>query len=72
MKFTRSGWQVPPQARLTDFLCWVFVGKVVPHAPRTTLWYPLRPLSQVWTAPLYVTAEDAYLAEEEKRQRLQE
>lgn len=72
VKFTGSGWQVPPQVGLTDILRWVFAGKVVPHAPRTTLRYPLRQLARVWTAPQYVTAEDALLVEEEKRQRLQE
>ncbi|MGW7018393.1 competence protein CoiA family protein [Streptomyces decoyicus] len=72
VRFTGSGWQVPPQASLTDFLRWAFAGKVLPHAPRMTLRYPLRQLPQVWTAPQYVTAEDAHLAEAEKRQRLQQ
>ncbi|MFD0242045.1 competence protein CoiA family protein [Streptomyces decoyicus] len=71
-RFTGSGWQVPPPPSLTDFLRWVFAGKILPHAPRTSLWYPLRQLPQVWTAPQYVIAEDAYLAEEEKRQRFQQ
>ncbi|MCX4791926.1 competence protein CoiA family protein [Streptomyces sp. NBC_01221] len=70
VKFTGSGWGVPPGVSLTDFLRWVFTGKVLPHAPLTRLRYPLlRQLEQVWTAPQYATAEDAYLVEEAKRQR---
>ncbi|MFC9238593.1 competence protein CoiA family protein [Streptomyces decoyicus] len=71
-RFNGSGWQVAPQASLTDFLRWVFAGKVLPHAPRTSLWNPLRQPPQVWTAPQYVIAEDAYLAEAEKRKRFQQ
>lgn len=69
VKFTGSGWGVPPGVSLTDFLRWVFAGKAVPHTSRTTLRYPLRQLAQVWTAPQCATAEDTYLVEEEKRQR---
>lgn len=69
VKFTGSGWSVPPGATLTDFLRWVFTGKVVSHAPRTTLGYPLRQLAHVWTAPQYTAAEDTYLVEEARRQR---
>ncbi|MFI9045726.1 competence protein CoiA [Streptomyces sp. NPDC053427] len=72
VKFTGSGWVTPPEATLTDFLRWVFTRRAVPHTPRTRLRYPLRQLTQVWTAPQYVTAEDAYLVEEEERQRLQD
>ncbi|MGW1870408.1 competence protein CoiA [Streptomyces mauvecolor] len=72
VKFTGGGWETPTDASLTNLLRWVFARRVVPHAPRARIRYPLRQLSQVWTAPQYVTAEDAYLVETEKRQRLQE
>jgi competence protein CoiA len=67
-KFTGTGWGAVPAA-LTDFVAWVLAGRVVPHAPRTKLHYPLRPLAVVWTAPRYIGAEDDHLAEAELQRR---
>ncbi|MFF7249990.1 competence protein CoiA [Embleya sp. NPDC008237] len=72
VKFRDARWRSAPQVPVADFLRWAFTGKVVPHAPRTHLEYPLRQLSQVWTAPQYIAAEHTHLAEEERRRRLQE
>ncbi|MDH6129365.1 competence protein CoiA [Kitasatospora sp. GP82] len=72
VKFTGGGWEAAPQVPVADFLRWVFSGKVAPHAPRLHLRYPHRQLSQVWTAPQYVAAEDAHLVEARRREQEQE
>ncbi|MFJ4851681.1 competence protein CoiA family protein [Streptomyces sp. NPDC088733] len=72
VKFERGSWTVPADVGLADFLRWVFTGRVVQHAPRTGLRYPLRKLPLVWTAPQYVAAEDRYLVEQAERDRLQQ
>ena len=69
-KFTSLGWTVPDGVSLTDFLRWAFTGKVVQHAPRARLRYPLRQLPLVWTAPQYATAEGRHLIEQAERERL--
>ncbi|MFB9571406.1 competence protein CoiA [Streptomyces yanii] len=68
VKFTDRGWSAVP-ASLTQFLAWAFASRVVPHTPRTPLWYPQRSLATVWTTPQYITAEDTHLVEDERRQR---
>ncbi|WP_330481423.1 competence protein CoiA family protein [Streptomyces sp. NBC_00724] len=70
VKFDQGGWASAPQVPVVDFLRWVFTDKVVPHVPRSGLFYPQRQLAQVWTAPRYISTEDAYLVEEERRHRL--
>lgn len=72
VKFNGRGWGAAPQVTIADFLGWVFAGKVIPHAPRTALRYPLRPLPRIWTAPQYIAAEDAHLVDKECRRRIQE
>ncbi|MFD5063829.1 competence protein CoiA [Streptomyces sp. NPDC058394] len=71
VKFTGSGWKAVP-ASLTQFITWAFAGRIVPHTPQTPLWYPQRALATVWTAPQYITAEDAHLVEEERQRRIRE
>ncbi|MEU5647191.1 hypothetical protein [Streptomyces milbemycinicus] len=71
VKFHGRGWK-PVPASLTDFLAWTFARRVVPHTPRTPLWYPQRALPTVWTAPHYITAETAHLEEEERQRRIRE
>jgi len=69
VKFAEAGWEAAPQVPVADFLRWVFTGWAGPHIPRVRLRYPQRQLTQVWTAPQYIAAEDAYLWREEQRQR---
>ncbi|WP_369265169.1 competence protein CoiA [Streptomyces sp. R35] len=71
VKFTGREWSAVP-ASLTQLLTWAFARRIVTHAPRTPLRYPQRPLATVWTAPQYITAETAHLAEEERQQRARE
>jgi len=71
VKFDGRGWR-PVPASLTDFLTWTFAGRIVPHTPRTPLWYPQRALTTVWTAPHYITTETAHLEEEERQRRIRE
>lgn len=71
-KFVDDGWETPQQVPLTDFLRWVFAGKVLPHLPLAPLRHPLRQLEQVWTAECHATAENAYLEKVKKRQRNQQ
>ncbi len=68
MKFESRDWTAVPTP-LTRFLTWAFTHRIAPHAPRTASRYPQRPLATVWTAPQYISAEDAHLIEEERRQR---
>ncbi|MGX7760547.1 competence protein CoiA family protein [Streptomyces angustmyceticus] len=68
VKFSDRGWSSVP-ASLPQFLTWAFTRRIVPHAPRTPLWYPQRSLDTVWTAPQYITAEDTHLLEEDRRRR---
>lgn len=71
MKFDGTGWKAVP-ATLTQFLSWAFAHRIVPHTPRTPLWYPQRSLARVWTAPQYLTAETAHLEEEERLRHVRE
>ena len=66
MKFGSGVWTAVP-ASLVQFLGWAFAGRIVPHSPLAGFRYPLRRLSQVWTAPHYIRAENRYLAEEGAR-----
>ncbi|MFE1765403.1 competence protein CoiA [Streptomyces angustmyceticus] len=68
VKFSDRGWSSVP-ASLPQFLTWAFTRHIVPHTPRTPLWYPQRSLDTVWTAPQYITAEDTHLLEEDRRRR---
>ncbi|MEU3278835.1 competence protein CoiA [Streptomyces antibioticus] len=68
VRFTGRGSGAVP-ASLTQFLTWAFAHRIVTHTPRTSMSYPQRALATVWTAPQYIAAEDAHLAEEERRQR---
>lgn len=72
VKFSGSQWKPAPQVAVADFLHWVFTGKILPHTPRARLTYPLRQLPQVFTAPQYIKAEDAYLVEDERQTRIRE
>ncbi|MFC5143458.1 competence protein CoiA [Streptomyces aureoversilis] len=72
VKFSGPYWKPAPQVAIADFLRWVFTDKVTVHEPRKPLASPLRQLPQVWTAPQYIHAEDAYLAEEERQWRIRE
>jgi hypothetical protein len=72
VKFDGRHWTPAPQVAIADFLRWSFTGKAVLHTPRAPLAYPLRHLPQVWTAPQYITAEEAHLAEEERRRHIYE
>ncbi|MEV5877307.1 competence protein CoiA family protein [Streptomyces sp. NPDC052101] len=69
VKFAGCGWNAVPQVPVADFLRWVFTCQIGPHVPRVRLRYPQRQLTQVWTAPQYIAAEDEYLWREEQRQR---
>ncbi|WP_318205830.1 competence protein CoiA [Streptomyces sp. SCL15-4] len=71
VKFEEGGWR-PVRTSLPQFLSWAFAHRIVPHTPRSPLWYPQRPLDTVWTAPQYIAAEAAHLEEEERRRRLHE
>ncbi|MFJ8762062.1 competence protein CoiA [Streptomyces cyaneofuscatus] len=68
MKFESHSW-MPVPTSLTHFLTWVFTHRIGPHTPRTAPRYPQRPLPTLWTAPQYISAENAHLIEEERRQR---
>ncbi|MGY1548280.1 competence protein CoiA family protein [Streptomyces sp. MN6] len=71
VKFSGRDWSAVP-ASLTEFLTWAFARRIVTHAPRTPLRYPHKPLTTVWTAPQYITAETAHLEEEERLRRVHE
>lgn len=68
VKFESHSWK-PVSTSLAHFLSWAFTHRIGPHTPRAASRYPQRPLLTVWTAPQYITAEDAHLIEEERRQR---
>ncbi|MEU5415746.1 competence protein CoiA [Streptomyces clavifer] len=68
MKFESRSWKPVPTS-LTHFLTWAFSRRIGPHTPRAASRYPQRPLPTVWTAPQYISAEDAHLVEEERRRR---
>ncbi|WP_203184170.1 competence protein CoiA [Streptomyces pratensis] len=68
VKFSDRGWAAVP-ASLSQFLTWVLDRRVLPHTPRSPLWYPQRTLTTVWTATHYVQAEDTHLVVEERRRR---
>ncbi len=72
VKFDGRHWTAAPPTPLADFLLWVFTGKVVTHTTRAPMEYPLRSLPLCWTAPQYIKAEDAYLAEAQRQLRIRE
>ncbi|GAA1016863.1 competence protein CoiA family protein [Streptomyces thermogriseus] len=68
-KFAGDWWEQGPRAPLTQFLQWVFAGRVVPHRRKRPVSYPLEPRTVLWTAPSYIRAENAFLLEAERRAR---
>lgn len=71
-KFSGGRWEAGPCTPLTEFLRWVFAGRVVSHRRRAPVCSPLAARQTVWTAPPYAREESAHLEAEERRRKAQQ
>src|SRR5699024_3607583 len=65
-------WQPVRNIALATFLGWVFAGNAVPHHTQRPWRRPHRQTAWIWTAPQYIRAENAQIADDERRQHLVE
>jgi len=66
-KFNYTAWLPAPAIALPEFLAWMFTGRIRLHRPTTPADSLPRPLDLLWTAPVYIEAEQRYLADAQYR-----
>lgn len=66
-KFNYTRWLPAPAIALPEFLAWMFAARIRPHRPTAPAGRLPRPLELVWTAPVYIDAEQRYLGDAQYR-----